>query len=201
MSCVTYSGKTEDRTNKVIDKARGATLLVDEAYQLTPVDSSHDFGIVAVETIMATIEGGEATIDDRPAYIFAGYCEDMQRFVNSNSGLKRRITDTFIFENYCIEELFEICRAMAVRSAFKFLVDKAVALATMKECFPLALCANYNAAISHEIFIATKCKLNERVMRDITTCTSADVVRNHLMVIVNSDFIEGCKMIEMKLKC
>jgi len=77
----------------VINVARGATLLVDEAYQLIPRDGSgRDFGYEAVETLMGCIEGSESTEDDRPCLIFAGYPEDMKRFINSNSGLRRRVT-------------------------------------------------------------------------------------------------------------
>ena len=72
----------------IINAARGSTLLVDEAYQLTPPNMNKDFGIEAIETIMATIEGGETTVDDHPAYIFAGYPGDMTRlFSGSKSGV------------------------------------------------------------------------------------------------------------------
>ena len=37
-----------------------------------------DFGIEAIETIIATIKGGETTVGDRSAYIIAGYPGDIQ---------------------------------------------------------------------------------------------------------------------------
>ena len=52
---------------KVINGARGATLLIDEAYQLSPPDSARDFGREAVEAMMGTVEGSEMTEDNRPA--------------------------------------------------------------------------------------------------------------------------------------
>ena len=42
-----------------MDDARGGTLLIDEAYQLMPVDSDIDTGIEALEATMDTNEGGE----------------------------------------------------------------------------------------------------------------------------------------------
>jgi len=48
---------------------------------------------------MGTMEGGESTIDDRPEFIFAGFPLEMKRFLNSNRGLHRRVTDFFIIEN------------------------------------------------------------------------------------------------------
>jgi len=84
---------------------------------LIPSDNSgRDFGCEAVETIVSLIEGSECTIDDRPAILFAGYTEDMGRFDNSNSGLKRRITDTFIFENCSMNELIQIVEKMASKA-------------------------------------------------------------------------------------
>ena len=67
------AGETASKTNDVIDSARGGTLLIDEAYQLMPVDSPRDVGIEAIETIMGTIEGYANITSDMPAYIFAGY--------------------------------------------------------------------------------------------------------------------------------
>jgi len=58
------------KTSSEIDKARGGTLLIDEAYQLMPPESPRDFGLEALETIMASIEGEQETLTDRPAYIF-----------------------------------------------------------------------------------------------------------------------------------
>lgn len=67
--CAVISGETAPMTMKVVNKARGATLLIDEAYQLNQKDLSCDFGIEAIEAVMSTIEGSDMTTDDRPAYI------------------------------------------------------------------------------------------------------------------------------------
>lgn len=96
------------KTEGVINKARGGTLLVDEAYQLIPPNSPRDSGIEAVEAIMSTIEGGSSTDDDRPAYIFAGYPAEMERFMSCNAGLRRRVTHKFLFADYAIVELAKI---------------------------------------------------------------------------------------------
>ena len=82
-------GSTAQRTKEMVEKARGATLFVDEAYRLA-LSTQNDFGPEAVETIMSVIEGGPQTTSNRPAFIFAGYPALMERFISTNPGLKRR---------------------------------------------------------------------------------------------------------------
>lgn len=97
------TGATAEKTNLEIYKTRDSTMLIDEAYQLTPVDSGCDFDPEAIETILGTIEGEMYISDNRPAYIFAGYPDDMSRFLNVNPCLKRRLTDFFVFNDYSVD--------------------------------------------------------------------------------------------------
>jgi hypothetical protein len=52
-----FAGGTADKTLQVINSAHGCTMLLDEAYQLMPLDASRDFGGEAIDTLMGTIEG------------------------------------------------------------------------------------------------------------------------------------------------
>jgi len=190
-------GETTVKTNSVINAARGATLLIDEAYELSVPDSPRDFGREAIETIMACIEGGDTTEDDRPAFIFAGYPIDMERLIGTNLGLKRRVTDTFSFDNYSIQELYEIFVHMARRQNFVVDVDIDEGIAHMCNCFPLEMCTLYNAGISREMFSAAKSSVNKRVL----SCLSNDVEKSkrELMCITHIDFVSGCEAVKNKL--
>ena len=106
-----------------ISQRRGRTMLVEEAYQLSAADGSRDFGPEAVETIMSTIEGGDATVDDRPAYVFAGYPAEMKNFLKVNAGLARRITDTFYFNDYTENELCQIFLVMVKKGGFQINIE------------------------------------------------------------------------------
>lgn len=101
-----YVGQTAIKTNQIIDKAIGGILFIDEAYSL--VSSNDDFGNEAISTLLKRME------DDRDKFIviLAGYNKEMQKFIDSNPGLKSRFTRTFEFEDYSAEELFEIFRKM-----------------------------------------------------------------------------------------
>ena len=99
-----HIGETAPKTEKVIESALGGVLFIDEAYSLTPKDSSRDFGQEAISTLIKAMEDHK----DELVIIFAGYTREMKDFVNSNSGIASRIGYTFEFENYNDEELYKI---------------------------------------------------------------------------------------------
>jgi SpoVK/Ycf46/Vps4 family AAA+-type ATPase len=91
-----YRADTPQQTNKAIDNAMGGVLFIDEAYSLLPPDSRGDPGIEAINTLLKRME------DDRGKFIViaAGYSREMQVFLDANSGLRSRFTDTVNFEDY-----------------------------------------------------------------------------------------------------
>lgn len=99
-----HIGETAPKTSKVIDGALGGVLFIDEAYALTPIDSGKDFGQEAIATMIKAMEDNK----DDLVVIFAGYTEEMKRFVNSNSGVASRIGYVFDFKDYNDEELYKI---------------------------------------------------------------------------------------------
>lgn len=186
------------KTTTVINTARGATLLVDEAYQLAPRESPRDFGIEAIETIMGVIEGSEFTSDDRPAFIFAGYPKEMDAFLAANSGLRRRVTDCFTFENYSHLELYLIFVCMATKSGFICEVQQDAAVENMISCFQPEVCEKHNAGISSRLFAESKCSINRRVL---TTNIHAETgtLRTVLMTITHQDFLSACSHVQLKI--
>ncbi|UXR44736.1 AAA family ATPase [Staphylococcus simulans] len=98
-----YIGHTEKNTAKAVDQAMGGVLFVDEAYQLAS-GSENDFGHLAIETLITSLENYR----DKFIAIFAGYTNDMERFLDENEGLKSRIPYTIEFPAYSSEEVAEI---------------------------------------------------------------------------------------------
>lgn len=99
-----YVGQTAAQTNEIIDRALDGVLFIDEAYALTPPDSSRDFGQEAIATLLKRMEDDKEHL----AVIVAGYSEDMDRFLLSNPGLKSRFTTELIFDDYKPDELLQI---------------------------------------------------------------------------------------------
>ena len=99
-----YIGQTAEKTNKVIEKAMGGILFIDEAYALTHGKGDTDFGQEAVDTLLKAME------DHRDDFIVivAGYPDLMEEFIASNPGLKSRFNQYINFSDYNPDELFEI---------------------------------------------------------------------------------------------
>lgn len=101
-----YVGQTAIKTQEKIDEAIGGILFIDEAYTLAK--EGNDFGQEAIDTLLKAMEDrrGEFIV------IVAGYEESMERFINSNPGLKSRFNKYFKFPDYSTEELVLIFDSM-----------------------------------------------------------------------------------------
>lgn len=117
-----YVGQTGPKTQKVIEEARKGVLFIDEAYRLSQEGGKSDFGREAIEQLMAAMNDppGKA-----PIMVFAGYADDMDTFMQANSGLYRRIAYTFDFSDYSTQELAEILNSVVKGAGFQLSADLA----------------------------------------------------------------------------
>lgn len=113
-----YLGQTAPKTKQVVMKALDGVLFIDEAYSLAQ-DPQDSFGLECVTTLLALLE----TYRDRLVVIFAGYTEEMQRFLRVNSGIPSRIGYTVEFPDYSAAEMSEIFVRMATRDGFEIPAD------------------------------------------------------------------------------
>ncbi|CAN5262164.1 type VII secretion AAA-ATPase EccA [soil metagenome] len=104
-----HIGETEAKTNAIIDSALDGVLFLDEAYALVATGAKNDFGLVAIDTLLARMENDR----DRLVVIIAGYRADLDRFLDTNEGLRSRFTRSIDFPSYSAAELVEIAGAMA----------------------------------------------------------------------------------------
>lgn len=98
-----YVGQTALKTSKVIEKAMGGVLFVDEAYALNN-GSENDFGQEAIDTILKAMEDHR----DDLVVIVAGYDGLMQDFIHSNPGLESRFNRFLHFDDYTLDEMMAI---------------------------------------------------------------------------------------------
>jgi ESX secretion system protein EccA len=112
-----HIGETEAKTNAIIDSALDGVLFLDEAYALVATGAKNDFGLVAIDTLLARMENDR----DRLVVIVAGYRADLDRFLDTNQGLRSRFTRSIDFPSYKAAELIEIANFMAAKrdSAFE----------------------------------------------------------------------------------
>ncbi|WP_344382552.1 type VII secretion AAA-ATPase EccA, partial [Mycolicibacterium diernhoferi] len=104
-----HIGETEAKTNAIIDSALDGVLFLDEAYALVSTGAKNDFGLVAIDTLLARMENDR----DRLVVIVAGYRADLDRFLDTNEGLRSRFTRSIDFPSYSATELVEMATRMA----------------------------------------------------------------------------------------
>ena len=108
-----YVGQTALKTQKVIEKAMGGVLFIDEAYALNG-KSENDFGQEAIDTILKAMEDHR----DDLVVIVAGYTELMDRFIHSNPGLESRFNRFLMFEDYTPEQMVAIFKMQCRKGCY-----------------------------------------------------------------------------------
>ena len=155
--------QTGDDTKKAIEKARGGILFIDEAYMLFKEGSGNDFGPEAVAALITEMSDGKGDI----AIMVAGYPKEMERFLDSNPGLKSRFRNYFHFEDYIPEELVEIAafaakkRDVTLSPQAKKRINKIVTSAFRKRDRTFG-----NARFAHSLLDEAKMNLGIRLMNN-----------------------------------
>lgn len=109
-----YVGQTAVKTKAVLEKAYGGVLFIDEAYSLAS-DSANDFGREAIETILKEMEDKR----DNLVVIVAGYDDLMEKFIDSNPGLRSRFKNFIQFADYTGEEMYRIFSGMCAGNRYQ----------------------------------------------------------------------------------
>lgn len=114
-----YVGETARNVAKVVQKAIGGILFIDEAYTLIK-DNNDSYGKEAVDELLKLME------DNRGKFIViaAGYTNEMRRFVDSNPGLKSRFNKTINFRDYKPKELAQIFRNMCSGCKYPYRIEE-----------------------------------------------------------------------------
>ena len=110
--------QTGMKTNKVILSALGGVLFVDEAYSLAR--SCGQAGEEAIANLIKAMEDYKGDL----VVMFAGYTLEMNDFVKCNSGIASRIAYTFQFQDYTVDELYDIFK-LKVKMAGMYIAPNA----------------------------------------------------------------------------
>lgn len=95
-----YVGQTAKKTERVVKRAVGGVLFIDEAYSLM----GDNFGQEATNTLLPML----LDYKGKMVCIAAGYPDEIRRWIDTNSGLESRFTRVIRFEDYNADELAQI---------------------------------------------------------------------------------------------
>lgn len=109
-----YVGHTAPLTTQVIQSALGGVLFIDEAYSLFR-GNDDSFGLEAIDTLVKGMEDNRNDL----VVILAGYSEEMELFLASNSGLRSRFPHIIQFPDYSADELMEITAQIAIGKGYR----------------------------------------------------------------------------------
>jgi len=107
-------GQSEEKTNAILDAARGCVLVIDEAYGLSIKQGSTDpYKESVIDTIVARVQGVPG---DDMCVIMVGYPDQMQTMLReANPGLARRfqMENAFVFQDFGDDDLMHVLREKA----------------------------------------------------------------------------------------
>lgn len=110
-----YQGQTALKVKKVIEKARGGVLFIDEAYSITENDHSDSYGRECLTELTKALEDYRSDL----VVIVAGYTDPMNKFLESNPGLRSRFNTFIEFDDYNANELEEMFIRMCEKDDYK----------------------------------------------------------------------------------
>lgn len=123
-----YVGQTAPLVKQIFERAKGSVLFIDEAYSLVEKDGL--YGDEAINTIVQEMENHR----QNTVVIFAGYPDEMEKFLSKNPGLCSRISHNIHFEDYSPTELCQISKHIADQKGISFTEDAMDKLKQIFEC-------------------------------------------------------------------
>ena len=114
-----FIGQTAPKTRKVLERAMGGVLFIDEAYYLHRANDSRDYGQEVIDILLQVMENQR----DQFVVILAGYKDRMETFFTSNPGMRSRIAHHLDFADYQIDELVAIGQLMLEQSSYYLSLD------------------------------------------------------------------------------
>jgi AAA+ superfamily predicted ATPase len=111
-----YIGQTAIKTSNILKSALGGILFIDEAYSLAQTNSQDDYGKEAIDTILKYMEDNR----DNIVVIVAGYRKSMQKFLDSNPGVRSRFSKYISFDDFSVDQLCNIFDLICAKSGYAY---------------------------------------------------------------------------------
>ncbi|RUT01198.1 hypothetical protein DSM106972_067490 [Dulcicalothrix desertica PCC 7102] len=119
-----YIGQTALRVENAVQHALDGVLFIDEAHALVQEDTANDYGKEALQVLLKRMEDQRA----RFAVVVAGYPSEMEKFIESNPGLKSRINRLFYIDHYMPNELLSIFKKFCIDNGYSIDLSACIVL-------------------------------------------------------------------------
>lgn len=176
-----YLGQTAIKTQEMIQKALGGVLFIDEAYSLARGNGSSigdSYGTEAIDTLVKAMEDNR----DKLVVIVAGYREPMEKFLETNPGLRSRFTRFIDFPDYTSLELVQILNRSAIAAGYELTDAARVRAGTLFDAALRERGPGFgNARLARTLFERACVRLADRLESD------SDVTRDELTKIHEGD--------------
>jgi SpoVK/Ycf46/Vps4 family AAA+-type ATPase len=117
-----YLGQTAIKTRERVEAALGGVLFVDEAYALSQdIRGADSYGQEAINALVKLMDDHR----DSLAVVLAGYPGAMEAFLDTNPGLRSRVSRTLVFDDYTDDELAKIAQDFVAQNGYH--LDEAAA--------------------------------------------------------------------------
>ena len=164
-----YVNESSKNMNDAINEAMGGVLFLDEAYGIEPMDeagrSTSSEGRDAIKLLMTRMENEAGKF----VVICAGYPKEMETFMNSNPGLRRRFSHTIHIDDYSAEELLEIYERAAKAKKYNFTLADEAARTKAQNMFRTMVAMKDdkfgNAGEAMKKVAETKTNINNRIQK------------------------------------
>ncbi len=164
-----FVGQTAPLVTTRFDEADEGVLFIDEAYSLAR-GGPNDFGREAIDQIVKLMEDRR----DRVVLIVAGYRDEMQAFLDANTGLRSRFPTIIEFPDYSTDELTQIVVDLGEKQRYE-LDDGAVArLRTLLDAAPRTEGFG-NARLARNLFEDAVNRHASRLMRSDSEPTTEEL--------------------------
>lgn len=184
-----YVGQTAPLVKEAFKRAKGSVLFIDEAYSLVEKDGL--YGDEAINTIVQEMENSRYDT----VVIFAGYPDEMEKFLRKNPGLRSRIARSIHFEDYSADELCQISRHIAEEKGISFTDD---AMDKLQHIFELARQSSDfgNGRYARNIVEASQMTQIDRIIRSDAEC----IENSDISLIVAEDIKMPDEMKQQKVR-
>ncbi|MFI3321413.1 MAG: AAA family ATPase [Rikenellaceae bacterium] len=108
-------GSEGELVNQAIEQSAGGVLFIDEAYDIV-TEHRNDPGKLIISTLL-----GEMSNESKRDWmvIFAGYTQQMEKFLSKNPGLRSRLK-VIHFKDYNVEELMQVADIWLEKNCYNF---------------------------------------------------------------------------------